>query len=248
MLVLRYILLKLKGDTTIANDNRQKDKDKTIMNERIRSKEVRLIDENGENRGIVETVKALKMAYDADLTPLLNKCNNEDLEPLVQYIVEKGSVSETLSTDDLYEQYYPDHTKYINVIVEEIQDFGGDSFVNIFRGGGPQYREILMDVADKFDVEYDDDDSTEQIEQFLVITVFMMMYNELDEKDKQTIQADTNIDIEQINNINTVESLKKYPVGWIISAVLGALFVSGPAYRVTIPCVLHIAMLREKYS
>lgn len=234
------------------------------------------------------------MAYDADLTPLLNKCNNEDLEPLVQYIVEKGSVSETLSTDDLYEQYYPDHTKYINVIVEEIQDFGGDSFVNIFRGGGPQYREILMDVADKFDVEYDDDDSTEQIEQFLVITVFMMMYNELDEKDKQTIQADTNIDIEQINNINTVESLKKYinnnrsivykisgiiaaniavqflgrgalsyfaniglgraiaifagPVGWIISAVLGALFVSGPAYRVTIPCVLHIAMLREKYS
>ena len=36
------------------------------MNERIRAKEVRLIDENGENRGIVETAKALKMAYDAD--------------------------------------------------------------------------------------------------------------------------------------------------------------------------------------
>ena len=64
MLVLRYILENRKGDTTIAIDNRQKDKDKTIMNERIRSKEVRLIDENGENKGIVETSKALKMAYD----------------------------------------------------------------------------------------------------------------------------------------------------------------------------------------
>ena len=37
------------------------------MNERIRSKEVRLIDENGENLGVIETAKALQMAYDKDL-------------------------------------------------------------------------------------------------------------------------------------------------------------------------------------
>ena len=41
------------------------------MNERIRSKEVRLIDENGTNHGVVETSKALKMAYDADLDLVL---------------------------------------------------------------------------------------------------------------------------------------------------------------------------------
>ena len=41
------------------------------MNERIRAKEVRLIDQNGENLGVVETVKALKMAYDADLDLVL---------------------------------------------------------------------------------------------------------------------------------------------------------------------------------
>ena len=32
------------------------------MNERIRSKEVRLIDENGQNHGVVPTSKALQMA------------------------------------------------------------------------------------------------------------------------------------------------------------------------------------------
>lgn len=37
------------------------------MNEFIRSKEVRLIDENGENHGVVATSKALKMADDAGL-------------------------------------------------------------------------------------------------------------------------------------------------------------------------------------
>jgi translation initiation factor IF-3 len=37
------------------------------MNEKIRAKEVRLIGKDGENIGIIETQKALKMAYDEDL-------------------------------------------------------------------------------------------------------------------------------------------------------------------------------------
>ena len=37
------------------------------MNEKIKAKEVRLIGKDGENIGIVETNKALKMAYDEDL-------------------------------------------------------------------------------------------------------------------------------------------------------------------------------------
>ena len=37
------------------------------MNERIRAKEVRLIDENGNNHGVVPTSKALEMADDAGL-------------------------------------------------------------------------------------------------------------------------------------------------------------------------------------
>lgn len=41
------------------------------MNDRIRSKEVRLIDENGVNHGVVPTSKALEMAEDADLDLVL---------------------------------------------------------------------------------------------------------------------------------------------------------------------------------
>ena len=57
------------------------------MNERIRAKEVRLIDQNGENHGIILTSKALQMAYDADLDLVLI---NPNQEPPVAKILNYG--------------------------------------------------------------------------------------------------------------------------------------------------------------
>ena len=37
------------------------------------------------------------------------------------------------------------------------------------------------------------------------------------------------------------------PVGWAVTAIWTIFDIASPAYRVTIPCVLHIAMLRQKY-
>ncbi len=37
------------------------------------------------------------------------------------------------------------------------------------------------------------------------------------------------------------------PIGWAITGIWTALDVAGPAYRVTIPGVLYVAMLRKKY-
>ena len=48
-------------------NERKNDKEKVIMNEKIRSSEVRLIDDEGVNHGIVSTNDALKMAYAKDL-------------------------------------------------------------------------------------------------------------------------------------------------------------------------------------
>ena len=73
---------------TIANDNRSsRDRDKTIMNERIRSKEVRLIDDKGTNHGIVPTSKALQMAEEADLDLVLISPNQA---PPVAKILDYG--------------------------------------------------------------------------------------------------------------------------------------------------------------
>jgi len=57
----------------IANE----DKNRAIINDRIRSREVRLIDQNGENFGVVPTLTALKMAKDADLDLAIISPNQE---------------------------------------------------------------------------------------------------------------------------------------------------------------------------
>ena len=36
------------------------------------------------------------------------------------------------------------------------------------------------------------------------------------------------------------------PIGWVITGIWTAISIAGPAYRVTIPCVCHVAYLRHK--
>ncbi|MBE7712592.1 MAG: translation initiation factor IF-3 [Cyanobacteria bacterium SIG26] len=57
------------------------------MNDKIRSKEVRLIDENGTNHGVVPTAKALEMADDAGLDLVLISPNQA---PPVAKILDYG--------------------------------------------------------------------------------------------------------------------------------------------------------------
>ena len=57
------------------------------MNEKIRSKEVRLIDENGNNHGVVPTAKALEMADDAGLDLVVISANQA---PPVAKILDYG--------------------------------------------------------------------------------------------------------------------------------------------------------------
>lgn len=74
------------GDKTIATIN-TRSKDKIILNGYIRAAEVRLIDEKGENHGIVPTSKALKMAQEVDLDLVLISPNQK---PPVAKILDYG--------------------------------------------------------------------------------------------------------------------------------------------------------------
>lgn len=85
MLILVKRFTKI-GDRTIITGN-TKSKDRNILNDSIRAKEVRLIDENGENHGVVPTSKALRMAEDADLDLVLISPNQE---PPVAKILDYG--------------------------------------------------------------------------------------------------------------------------------------------------------------
>lgn len=253
------------------------------------------------------------MGYDLNLNPLLERCNNDDLDILVGYIMNKGTLSETLSIKDEYKKFQPEHTRYTDLIADEIKRFGGDTIANMIRGEGPSYKEIVCDVASKLGVKKAHTMDIEEAEQALIYKVIEKSWEKMSEQDKQDFFLNIKDEImllEDINKeeiVNIIEMINKKklfigfplpllqalvqiqgfgfyqlsvivansvakailgrglafagnaaltrgiavlagPIGWAISAILTIPLLTGPAFRVTIPCVIHIAMLRAKYK
>ena len=117
------------------------------------------------------------MAYqnDTDLD-FLSQCDNELLGVLVEILTkDKGEerLTENLTASEGYKRYYPNHARYWRDIAESYQRFGGNTFVNMVRGGGVLYREILCDVCDKLKVNYDSNAAIEHIEMQLLNKVLI---------------------------------------------------------------------------
>ena len=134
------------------------------MNERIRSKEVRLIDENCTNHGIIETSKALKMAYDADLDLVLISPNQEPPVAKIlnygkyKYELEKKAKEakkkqHTVDVKEVKIRYKIDTHDY-QVRIKNIQKFIAQGnkvkIVIMMRGREMQHSNLAFDLANRF--------------------------------------------------------------------------------------------------
>ena len=123
------------------------------------------------------------MSYDSNLNPVLEKCNNEDLDYLVEFITK--TITNSLENDGLYKKYYPDHQKYAGLIASEIRAFGGNTFANVLRGGkGPDYKEIVCDVASKLNAPYKSDWDIVKIEDAIIETVLSQALEKMSDEEK----------------------------------------------------------------
>lgn len=167
----RSITLNI-GDKTIANDTRSaRDRDKTIMNERIRSKEVRLIDEKGTNHGVVPTSKALAMAEEADLDLVLISPNQA---PPVAKILDYGKYKyelakkakeakkkqKTVEVKEVKVRYKIDTHDY-EVRIKSVRKFIAQGnkvkIVVMLRGREMQHSNLAFDLANRFLADLADD-------------------------------------------------------------------------------------------
>lgn len=141
------------------------------MNERIRSREVRLIDEKGENHGVVETAAALKIAYDAGLDLVLI---NPNQEPPVAKILDYGKYKyelekrakeakkkqHTVEVKEIKIRYKIDTHDY-QVRVKSIQKFIAQGnkvkLVVMLRGREMQHSNLAFDLANRFLEDLKDD-------------------------------------------------------------------------------------------
>lgn len=107
----------------------------------------------------------------------LYRASNDDLRLLCDIVVKDKHgnfrMTEDLSNTQTFKRNYPNNIKeMLPELVDEFRRFGGNSFANFFRGNGPEYSEILRDVARRNKVSFNKHNSDEQIEQYLFQKLF----------------------------------------------------------------------------
>lgn len=241
------------------------------------------------------------MDKDIDINPLLEKCSDEESAPLFFYIMENGDIAERLTDSPGYKKYFPKHSKYSDSIATEIRLFGGDSIANFFRRKGPSYKDIVIDVCNKFKIDCNKNSNIFKIEHELLDGFMKYIWEKLEEEEKKilvsNIQLKKEIAFENVKNnlqdflddkevlpnlffllsgifgfefsknktniskedniiidffdklglVNLIDKISN-PISGIINSLISSLYFSGPNYKVTVPCVLHIAALRRKYE
>lgn len=134
------------------------------MNEKIRAKEVRLIGKDGENIGIVETQKALQMAYDEDLDLVVISPNQAPPVAKIlnygkyKYELEKKAKEakkkqHTVDVKEIKIRYKIDTHDYL-VRIKSIQKFISQGnkvkVVVMLRGREMQHSSLAFELANRF--------------------------------------------------------------------------------------------------
>jgi len=134
------------------------------MNERIRSTEVRLIDDEGVNHGVISTKDALKMAYDKDLDlVIMNATQAPPVAKIMNYgkfkyeqekkAKEAKKKQRTVEVKEVKIRYKIDTHDY-QVRIKNIQKFisqGNKVKIAIMlRGREMQHTNLAFDLANRF--------------------------------------------------------------------------------------------------
>ncbi|MNV14702.1 hypothetical protein D3C71_1053990 [compost metagenome] len=233
---------------------------------------------------------------DADLK-FLATSETEDIDVLIDHLTDSGAGRLSMSSSTTKALYAskgesPPSPYITGLIVEELQRFGGNSLVNLFRGGsGVPYAEIVRDVADHVGACHSKSHTTEAIEGVILLKVLEQSLAGMSGDQRRDILSAVKPDhglgsapvtSEAVLQILRSTRFSQYrlaailagatttallgrglsagaaaglsrslpalvgPIGWAVAALWTAFDLASPAYRVTVPCVIHIAYMRQK--
>ncbi len=124
--------------------------------------------------------------YDSDLE-FLKQLSSNDLKDLFDALVydEDGELRANtfLTSSEEYKRYGRDYAKYPMRIAEELQHYGGNSFMNFFRDEGVLYKEILCDVCDHLKVSYNEKSETSLIEKSMLSKLLKNSLEQMNESE-----------------------------------------------------------------
>jgi uncharacterized protein YaaW (UPF0174 family) len=246
-----------------------------------------------EKKGITEM--ANHITSDRDLINVVSSASEDDLGVLADFITDNGNGRISLDSKvciqlDTFKRNGM-LQRNSDLIVKEIQEFGGNSIANLFRGNGVPYREIVEDVADHMNLSFEKAESIEHLETKILLAVAVKSMEKMSPDEQQDFMRNVsgakfsgigpgsvaalqaavlaggfgsyvlavtvaNAVAKQLvgrglaiaGNVALTRSLAVFagPIGWAITAVWTAFDLASPAYRVTVPCVIQVAYMRQK--
>ena len=217
--------------------------------------------------------KESKFREDKNLA-FLQDAEWQDLKILAEALIKDHHgteqwTGELKSTIEKNKELYPSdeelYKKSWKAIAAELQLFGGDTIANLVRRNGVLYEVILDDVVKKVKCDiHQRTSSIEEIEEKLLRTLFGRlidindldyMYSKLEEMGLLGLTSLKSKPLDTIkgsfSNRSKLATLglvaRKIPIVSIATAPLAIKELSDPAYRVTIPAVCIVAILRRKH-
>lgn len=220
---------------------------------------------------------------DEALIQLLLNADKGDIDLLIDYVTNTGKFGFSLSDSvkavlqDAKRQDIPDE-ETLRLLVRELQHFGGNTFVNLFRRNGVSYSEIVDDVASHLKMKVQAAASVEEKEALIIDCIFTSSWKKMSDDERRQIlrgmgiSASVSLDIPVWQKaalvanglaqttagkvlpliaglgIGRVLGVLTGPVGLAITGLYTAYDISNPAFRVTLPCVVQIAWIRLKNS
>ncbi len=106
-------------------------------------------------------------------------------------------MNEELTNSTEYKRYGRDYAKYPRRIAEELQCYGGNTFINFFRNEGVLYKEVLCDAYDHLKVNYNEKSPTSLIEKNMLSKLLKDSLEKMSKKDLEALGHElgmTNID------------------------------------------------------
>lgn len=220
---------------------------------------------------------------DEALVQLLLNADKGDIDLLIDYVTNTGKFGFSMSDSvkavlqDAKHQDIPDE-ETLRLLVRELQHFGGNTFVNLFRRNGVSYSEIVDDVASHLKMKVQAAASVEEKEALIIDCVFTSSWKKMSDDERRQIlrgmgiSASVSLDIPVWQKaalvanglaqttagkvlpliaglgIGRVLGVLTGPVGLAITGLYTAYDISNPAFRVILPCVVQIAWIRLKNS
>lgn len=143
-------------------------------------------------------MNAIDVQGDEALVTLLLNADKGDIDLLIDYITNTGkfgfSMSDSVKTvlQDAKRHDVPDE-ETLRLLVRELQHFGGNTFVNLFRRNGVGYNEIVDDVASHLKIKAPTSTTVEEKEELIIDCVFTSSWKKMSDDERSQILRDMGI-------------------------------------------------------